>query len=74
MMHEPVLDSTDRPRPHPEPVTFNGEPLRVMQVMAGARGRRHQTEYTEAACVARYLQLFQRLLAERAGGERADAR
>jgi hypothetical protein len=37
MMHESVLDSTDHPRPHPEPVTFNGEPLRVMQVMAGAR-------------------------------------
>ncbi len=31
--------------------------------------RRYQDEFTEAACVARYLQLFQRLLAERAGGE-----
>ena len=36
MMHEPVLDSTDYPEPRPGPVTFNGEPLRVMQVMAGA--------------------------------------
>ncbi len=32
--------------------------------------RRYQDEFTEAANVARYLQLFQRLLAERAGGER----
>ncbi len=35
--------------------------------------RRYQDEFTEAASVARYLQLFLRLLAERAGGERVDA-
>jgi len=36
--------------------------------------QRHQAEYTEQACVAGYLELFQRLLAERAGGERTEAR
>ena len=36
-MHDPALVLTPRPRPHPAPVTVNGEPLRVMQVMAGAR-------------------------------------
>jgi hypothetical protein len=49
------------------------EPALAARLVEGG-WRRHQTEYTEAACVARYLQLFQRLLAERAGGERADAR
>jgi glycosyltransferase involved in cell wall biosynthesis len=35
--------------------------------------QRHQAEYTEEACVERYLELFQTLLAARAGGERAEA-
>ncbi len=48
------------------------EPALAAQLVEGG-WRRHQDEFTEAACVARYLQLFQRLLAERAGGERADA-
>jgi hypothetical protein len=34
--------------------------------------RRYQAEYTEEACVTGYLDLFQRLLAERAGGERVE--
>ena len=36
--------------------------------------RRYRAEYTEEACVAGYLDLFERLLAERVGGERAEAR
>jgi len=48
------------------------EPALAARLVEGG-WRRHQDEFTEAACVARYLQLFQRLLAERAGGERADA-
>ncbi len=36
--------------------------------------RRYQADYTEEACVTNYLELFERLLAERAGGERAEAR
>jgi hypothetical protein len=37
------------------------------------RWRRYQADYTEEACVAGYIELFERLLAERAGGERAEA-
>ncbi len=48
------------------------EPALAARLVEGG-WRRHQDEFTEAACVARYLQLFQKLLAERAGGERADA-
>ena len=36
--------------------------------------RRYQADYTEETCVASYLQMFDRLLAERAGGERAETR
>lgn len=35
--------------------------------------RRYQAEFTEDACVRRYLDLFQRLLAARAAGEEAGA-
>lgn len=34
--------------------------------------RRYQDEFTEAACVARYLELFHKLLAERAGTDRTS--
>ncbi len=44
------------------------EPRLAARLVEGG-WRRYQDEYTEEACVARYLQLFQRLLAERAGGE-----
>ncbi len=46
------------------------EPALAARLVAGG-WRRHQDEFTEAACVARYLQLFQKLLAARAGGEEA---
>jgi glycosyltransferase involved in cell wall biosynthesis len=48
------------------------EPALAAQLVAGG-WRRHQDEFTEAACVARYLELFQKLLAERVGGEGAGA-
>ncbi|MHA1153682.1 MAG: glycosyltransferase [Alphaproteobacteria bacterium] len=47
------------------------EPALAARLVEGG-WRRYRDEFTEAASVARYLQLFQRLLAERAGGERAD--
>ncbi len=46
------------------------EPALAARLIEGG-WRRHQDEFTEAACVARYLQLFQKLLAARAGGEGA---
>ncbi len=48
------------------------QPALAAHLVAGG-WRRHQDEFTEAACVARYLQLCQKLLAERAGGEGVDA-
>jgi hypothetical protein len=36
-MRDPALDLTAPPATNPKPVTFDGAPLRVMQVMAGAR-------------------------------------
>ena len=48
------------------------EPALAARLVEGG-WRRYQDEFTEAACVARYLQLFQNLLAGRAGGERVDA-
>jgi glycosyltransferase involved in cell wall biosynthesis len=45
------------------------EPALAARLVEGG-WRRYQDEFTEAASVARYLHLFQRLLAERAGGER----
>ncbi len=49
------------------------EPALATRLVEGG-WRRYQDEFTEAACVARYLQLIQRLLAERAGGERTGDR
>lgn len=48
------------------------EPALAAHLVKGG-WRRHQDEYTEDACVARYLELFQKLLAERVGGEGAGA-
>ncbi len=48
------------------------KPALAAQLVAGG-WRRYQDEFTEAACVARYLELFQKLLAERVGGEGAGA-
>ncbi len=47
-------------------------PERAAQMVEGG-WRRYQAEFTEAACVARYLELFQTLLARRAGEEGTGA-
>lgn len=49
------------------------EPVLADRLVEGG-WRRYQADYTEEACVANYLQLFKRLLAERAGGERAEGK
>ncbi|MGH6948525.1 MAG: glycosyltransferase, partial [Kiloniellales bacterium] len=41
------------------------EPETVARIAAGGRAR-YRAEFTEEVCVARYLELFRRLLAERA--------
>jgi glycosyltransferase involved in cell wall biosynthesis len=80
MMHELALDSIDRPRSHlgshPALAAAIGrvidEPVLADRLAEGG-WRRYQADYTEEACVAGYIELFERLLAERAGGERAEA-
>jgi len=48
-MHDPALNLTDNPAPRPAPVTFEGQPLRVMQVMAGAREGGAETFFVSLA-------------------------
>ncbi len=52
-MHDPALDPIVRPRSHlgshSAPATFNGEPLRVMQVIAGGREGGAETFFVSLA-------------------------